>query len=49
MLDLWGMRSTPSLSSHQGPLWAEVVALDRVLSMGKKNKLCTYAKRNYLK
>ena len=32
MLDLWGMRSTPSLPSLPGPLWLEVVAPGRVLS-----------------
>ena len=34
MLELWGMQSTPSLSSLPGPLWPGMVALDRVLSMG---------------
>ena len=34
MLELWGMRSTPSLSSLWGPLWPGVVAPDRALSMG---------------
>ena len=34
MLELWGMRSTPSLPSSPGPLWLGVVAPDRVLSMG---------------
>ena len=34
MLELWGMRSTPSLSSLPGPLWLGVVAHDRALSMG---------------
>ena len=34
MLELWGMQSTPSLSSLPGPLWPGVVALDRVLRMG---------------
>ena len=34
MLELWGMRSTPSLPSLPGPLWPGVVALDRVESMG---------------
>ena len=32
MLELWGMWSTPSLP---GPLWPEVGALDRFLSMGQ--------------
>ena len=30
-LELWGMRSTPSLPRLPGPLWSEVVVLDRVL------------------
>ena len=34
MLKLWGIQSTPSLPSFQGPLWLGVVAPDRVLSMG---------------
>ena len=35
MLELWGMRSTPSLPSLPDPLWPGVVAPDRVLSMGQ--------------
>ena len=35
MLELWGMRSTPSLPSLLGPLWHGVVAPDRVLYMSK--------------
>ena len=35
MLELWGMRWTPSLPSLPGSLWLAVVALDRVLSMGQ--------------
>ena len=34
MLELWGMRSTPSLPLLPGPLWPRVVAPDRALSMG---------------
>ena len=34
MVNLWGIRSTPSLPSLPDPLWLGVVALDRVLSMG---------------
>ena len=34
VLELWGMRSTPSLPSLPGPLWPGVVAPDRALSMG---------------
>ena len=33
MLELWGMRSTPSLPSFPGQLWLGVVAADRVLTM----------------
>ena len=35
MLELWGMRSTPSLSSLLGPHYPGVVAPDRVLSVGQ--------------
>ena len=35
MLELWGIRSTLSLSSLPGPLWPGVVAFDRVLFMVK--------------
>ena len=35
MQDLWGMRSTPLLSSLPGPIWPGVVAPNRVLSMGQ--------------
>ena len=34
VLELWGIWSTPSLSSLPGPLWPAVVASDRALSMG---------------
>ena len=34
VLDLWGMKSTPSFPFPPGPLWPGVVALDRALSMG---------------
>ena len=34
VLELWGIRSTPSLPSLPCPLWTGVVAPDRVLSMG---------------
>ena len=51
MLELWGMQSTPSLSSLSGPLWPGVVASDRVLSMGQIEqtvyKQMTYAKLNW--
>ena len=35
ILELWGMRSTSSLPSLQGPLWLEVLTPYRVLSMGQ--------------
>ena len=35
MLELWGMRSTPSLSLLPGPLWLGVVAPDKVPSIGQ--------------
>ena len=34
MLGFWGMQSTPSLLLLPGPLWPEMVARDRALSMG---------------
>ena len=34
VLELWGIRSTPSLPSLPGPVWPGVVAPDRALSMG---------------
>ena len=40
MLELWGMRSTPSLPALPGPLWLRVVATDRVLSMGQVELTC---------
>ena len=40
MLELWEMRSTPSLPSLPDPLWLGVVALDRVLSMGQIELNC---------
>ena len=35
MLERWGMKNTPSLTSLPGPLWSTVVAPDRVLSIGQ--------------
>ena len=35
MLELWRMRSTPSLPSLPGPLWLGVVVYDRILSTGQ--------------
>ena len=40
MLELWVMRSTPSLPLLPGPVWSEVVAPDRVLSMGQIELNC---------
>ena len=40
MLELWGMRNTPSLPSLPGPLWLGVVAPNRVLSMGQIEVRC---------
>ena len=34
VLELWGMRSTPSSPLLLGPLWPGVLALDRAISMG---------------
>ena len=40
MVELWGMRSNPSLPSHPGPHWVGVVAPDRVLSMSPIELKC---------
>ena len=40
MLEIRGMRSTPSLPLLPGPLWPRVVAPDRVLSMGQMELNC---------
>ena len=40
MLELWGMRSTPSLPSLSGPLWSGEVAPDWVLSMRQIDLNC---------
>ena len=34
MLELWGMRSTPSMPLLPGPLWPGIVVPDKALSMG---------------
>ena len=39
-LELWGMRSTPSLPLFPGRLWLGVVAPDRVISMGQIELNC---------
>ena len=54
MLELWGMQSTLSLSLLSGPLWPEVIAPEKVLSMGQielfdsqtECKQMSYAKLN---
>ena len=48
-LELWGMKSTPSLPSLPGLLWIGEVAPDRVLAMGLMELNCNYAKLNWLK
>ena len=40
MLEFGGMQSTPLLPLLLGPLWPEVVAPDRVLSMGQIELNC---------
>ena len=40
LLDVSGMRNTPSLLSLPGPLWLGGVSLDRVLSMGQIELKC---------
>ena len=40
MLELWGIRSTYALPSLPGPLWSEVEAPDRVLSMDQIELNC---------
>ena len=40
MLKLWGMPNTPSLPLLPGPLWLEVVAPDRVLSISQIEPKC---------
>ena len=40
MLEIWGIQSTPSLTSLPGPLCPRVVAPDRVLSIGQIELNC---------
>ena len=40
MVKLWWMQSTPLLPSLPGPLWPEVVAPDRVLSIDQIELKC---------
>ena len=40
LVDIWGMRSTPSLPSLPDPLWAGVEAPRMVLSMGQIEVNC---------
>ena len=44
MLELWEMRSNPSLLLLQSPLWPGVVTPDRVLSMGQIELFDNYTK-----
>ena len=47
ILEIWGMLSTPSLPSFPGQLLLDVIEPERVLSMGRIELLCTYAKLNF--
>ena len=40
MQEIFGMRSTSSLPLLPGPLWPEVIARDRALSMGQIELNC---------
>ena len=40
MLELWIIKSIPSVPSLPGPLWSEMVAPDRILSMGQIELNC---------
>ena len=40
ILELWGLRSCPSLPSLSSPLWTEVLAPDRVISMVRTELKC---------
>ena len=40
MLELWGMRSTPSLPSLPGPLWLGMVVPEKVLFVGQIELNC---------
>ena len=42
MLELWGMRSTPSLPSLPGPLWPGVVAPDKGPIYGLNRTTCFF-------
>ena len=49
MLDLWGIRSTPSLPSLPGPLWPVVVAPDKGPIYGlKRTKPCFFHYTDFL-
>ena len=48
ILELWGMRGTPSLLSLSDPLWPGMVAPDSHIYGPNRTKLCTYAKLNCL-
>ena len=40
MMELWGMRSAPSLPSLPGPLWPGVITPDRFISMDQIELNC---------
>ena len=42
MLELWEMKNTPLLPSFPGSHWPEVIAPDRVLSMGQIELNCVF-------
>ena len=42
MLEFWGIKSIPWLPSLPGPFWLGMVTPDRVLSMGKINRVQTW-------
>ena len=48
MLELGGMRSTPSLPSIPGPIWPRVVAPDKGFSMGQIKKLNSVLMLNWI-
>ena len=47
MPELWWMQSIPSLPGLQGVRWPEVVAPDRVVTMGQIELNCTHAELNF--
>ena len=49
MLELWGMRRTPSLPLLPALLWPGMVAPDRALSIGYIELIAYIAKLNFFK